>query len=468
MILRVSTLACLASCFVLAACGKGDGDEESAETTSATQTTDASGTQTASGDGDSATSDATGDGDSATGDGDSATGDGDSATGDGDATTGDGDGDLPPCPYDEVGGTPNMGFELVANGFDRPVDVKGHPQVPNRLYVIEQFTGRIKILEPGETSAPTNNLLELDVRTQENEVGLLGFTFHPDFPEDPRFYVNYNPGSGGVRTRISEFTVTSDPEVADPSSERILMEFDQPYWNHDGGGLAFGPDGYLYIGVGDGGSGGDPLGSGQDTSTLLGSILRIDVTPGGGEQYSIPADNPFVGQAGFREEIWAYGMRNPFRFSFDDDGTLYVGDVGQDAYEEISVVEGGQNHGWNDMEGFHCYTNGCDAGTTPNGVNSDQQVYPIYEYDHGTGYSITGGHVYRSCEVPGWHGAYVFADYNSTVFTLTWDGTNVTNAGSVFNAAGGVVSFGDNAWGDVYGVVFNSSGTDSIYRLAPQ
>jgi len=349
------------------------------------------------------------------------------------------------------------------------VGVAGHPNQPDRLYVIEQHTGRVKILEPGETSAPSNNLLEIDVRTQESEVGLLGFALHPDFPEDPRFYLNYNPGSGGIRTRISEFTVSADPEVADPASERIVMEFDQPYWNHNGGGLEFGPDGYLYIAVGDGGSGGDPLGAGQDRTTLLGSMLRIGVEPSGGLEYTIPSDNPFVGEGGgVREEIWAYGLRNPFRFSFDDDGTMYIGDVGQDAYEEISIGRAGGNFGWNDMEGFHCYEGNCDdSNTTPNGVNLDNQVLPIYEYNHGTGYSITGGHVYRSCQVPAWQGAYVFADLNSTVFSLTWDGASVSNAGTVGSTNGGPVSFGSNAWGDVYVALFANSGSDTIYRLAP-
>ena len=392
MILRASTLACLASCFVLAACGKGDGESETSDTT-ATASADASATQTQT-----------------------SNGDGDTATGDGDTATGDGDGDIPPCPYAEVGGSPTMGFDLVANGFDRPVDVKGHPTQPDRLYVIEQHTGRIKILEPGETSAPSNNLLELSVR-DDNEMGLLGFAFHPNFPSDPRFYVNYNPSSGGMRTRISEFTVSSDPEVADPGSERILLEFDQPYWNHDGGGLAFGPDGYLYIGSGDGGAGDDPMGHGQNTNSLLGAMLRIGVEPDGGEQYTIPADNPFVGGGG-AAEIWAYGLRNPFRFSFDGD-TMYIGDVGQDAYEEISIGRLGGNFGWNDMEAFHCLNGGCDdSSTTPNGLNGDNQVLPIHEYNHGVGYSITGGHVYRSCEVPGWDGTYMFADYNGKVFSL--------------------------------------------------
>ena len=460
MTLRVSKLTSLACVLLLAACGgSANGDDEtstSADDTSPETGTDSSDTgpttDTSGGDGDGA--DTSGDGDSTT------NGDGDGTTTGGD---GDGDSDVPPCPYDEVSGDPNMTWEYVAGGFDRPVGVTAHRTIPDRLYVIEQHAGNIRYVNGGETSA-TGTVMNISVNSSQNELGLLGFEFHPDFPEDPRFYVNYNP-PGAYRTRISEFTMNAEGTMADPASERILMEIDQPYWNHDGGGLKFGPDGYLYIGLGDGGSGGDPMGNGQNTNTLLGKLLRIDVEPSGNLEYTIPSDNPFVGMGGYREEIWAYGLRNPWRFSFDTDGTLYLGDVGQDAYEEIDIISGGGNYGWNEMEGFHCFQSNCDdSSSTPNGTNQDGMVLPIIEHQHNSVDSICGGHVYRSCQVPGWQGRYIYGDLNSTVFSLEWDGSAVSNAGSWGNAPNAILSFGDNAWGDVYVTDFGGS----IHRLAPQ
>jgi glucose/arabinose dehydrogenase len=444
----------LSSAFLLAtACGGGD--SETTTDASADATTD-SGTQT----------DTSGDGDGTGGDGDGTTGDGD--TGDGDGTTGDGDGDgtnIPPCPWTEVSGDPGVDLQLIATGFNRPLYVAGHPTAPDRLFVVEQ-SGGIKILEPGQTTAPSTDFLTISVNDGPNEMGLLGFAFHPDFPDDPRVYVNYNP-SGDQSTIISEFTLDStNPDIADPSSERILMQFDQPYSNHNGGMVTFGPDGMLYIGVGDGGAADDPLLAGQDLSTWLGKILRVDVD---GTPYSVPSDNPFVGTAGAEPEIWAYGMRNPWRFSFDGT-TMYCADVGQNAWEEVDVVEAGGNYGWSDMEGAHCFNDfGCDdSDSTPNSTNADGLIMPIYEYSHAVGASITGGYVYRSCEVPAWHGRYFFADYvDNQLFSLEWDGTNVSNAGLLMNAPAPVTSFGTNAWGDVFMTTFGAGGNGRVYRIGP-
>ncbi len=213
--------------------------------------------------------------------------------------------------------------------------------------------------------------------------------FHPLFPDSNKFYVYYN--FGNLNTRISEFSVSEDIDQADPNSERIILELAQPYSNHNGGQIAFGPDGYLYIGLGDGGSGEDPLGNGQNRMTLHGSMLRIDIDHYSADvPYTIPADNPFLGNVNqWREEIWAWGLRNPWRFSFDRlTGQLWAGDVGQYLWEEVDIIEGGKNYGWNVMEGFHCFSpaSGCDTSGL---------VLPIVEYDHDAGRSITGGFVYR-------------------------------------------------------------------------
>ena len=390
------------------------------------------------------------------------------------ATTGTTGPDIPPCPHTPVDGEPGIGLEMVAGGFDRPVYVTGHPTMPDTLYVLEQKSGSIKILNPGDNMAPPSSFLTLSVNQSENEMGLLGFAFHPDFPEDPRVYVNYNPDAS--TTRISEFTL-ADPEdhtVADPNSERVLLSVDQPFGNHNGGMIDFGPDGYLYISFGDGGAANDPLNSGQSLDTLLGKILRIDVEPGNGGEYSIPDDNPFVGQPGAEPEIWAYGLRNVWRFAFDPEtGVLYAGDVGQGEWEEVSIIEPGENYGWNEMEGFHCFQGICDDTAGPHELNADGLRAPIIDYPHdgpGSGKSITGGTIYRSCEVPAWDGVYFYADFVSDrVWTLRWDGANVTDNNLVFDPApeSNPSSFGTNAWGDVYVTFFGGFG-GAVYRVVPQ
>ncbi|MDC0718497.1 PQQ-dependent sugar dehydrogenase [Nannocystis bainbridge] len=402
----------------------------------------------------------------------------------------------PVCPYTPVAGRPGFTLEVVANGFDRPLMVRADPRDPARLFVLEQG-GRIKILEPGETSAPDANFLDIDVKNKNPsqigpEQGLLGFDFHPNFPDDPRIYVNYNPGmwQGPGPTYVSEFKLdANDPDKVDPASERIVIAISQPASNHNGGMIEFGPDGMLYIGMGDGGGGDDQFDTGRDKLSLHAKILRIDVEPDGtpdmnepcgqcelldGFDYTIPADNPFVNDPEFAPEVYAWGFRNPWRFNFDEDGTLYAADVGQNQWEEVSVVAGGADYGWSLMEGNHCFNGGCDDGKGVNEVNDQGMTTPIAEYNHGEGCSITGGTVYRSCEVPEWDGTYFYGDYCSGgIYGLNWDGTAVELLGMVASQEDRVLGSGSNGFGDVLFTVveldaFNAPVDGKILRVAPQ
>lgn len=292
--------------------------------------------------------------------------------------------------------------------FTRPVDLQYPPDNSDRIFVVEQ-AGVISVFanDQGVESKKTFLDIREKVDDQGNEEGLLGLAFHPDYKTNGYFYVNYTAANPN-RTVISRFKVASvNADQADPGSETILLTFAQPYSNHNGGQVSFGPDGYLYIAVGDGGSGGDPHDHGENRSTLLGTILRIDVNSAeDGKPYGIPADNPFANNSdGYREEIYAYGLRNPWRFSFDtNNGQLWTGDVGQNAWEEVDIIEKGGNYGWNIMEGNHCFEpkNGCDrSGLKP----------PIHEYDRDAGISITGGFVYRGPTLTDLTGKYIYADY---------------------------------------------------------
>ncbi|MFZ5469294.1 MAG: PQQ-dependent sugar dehydrogenase, partial [Myxococcota bacterium] len=255
----------------------------------------------------------------------------------------------------------------------------------------------------------TGKLFEVEVTTA-SEQGLLGLVFHPRYLENGKLYLNYTTVKDGTDvSRIEEWTVApgSDLRAVTPKPARVLLEVEQPYQNHNGGHLLFGPDGYLYIGLGDGGFAGDPQGNGQRLETLLGKMLRIDVDqPTGGRPYGIPADNPFVGRADVRAEIFAYGLRNPWRYSFDPKGRLVVADVGQDAWEELSFAAVGDNLGWNVREGRHCFSpsSGCKKGGL---------VDPFYEYPHEDGQSVIGGQVYTGTRIPMLTGKYVFGDFVS-------------------------------------------------------
>ncbi|MFQ6029822.1 MAG: PQQ-dependent sugar dehydrogenase, partial [Dehalococcoidia bacterium] len=303
----------------------------------------------------------------------------------------------------------------------------------------------------------------LDIRRQVddggNEEGLLGLAFDPNFSSNGFFYVYYTAASP-KRSIISRFAVSPDnPDRADPASEVVILEVPQPFSNHNGGHLLFGPDGFLYIGLGDGGSAGDPQGNGQNPATLLGSILRID--PGGtgrNRNYSIPPDNPFVGSGGFREEIWAYGLRNPWRFSFHTaTGDLWVGDVGQNAFEEVDRVLPGRNYGWNRLEGFHCFPASV-RNCPPEGL-----ALPVTEYSLGGGNcAITGGYVYRGSRIPDLQGTYIYADFCSgRIWGLRHDGQGVTDEALLLDSNLMIPSFAEDQRGELLILSFNGR----IYRL---
>jgi glucose/arabinose dehydrogenase len=341
--------------------------------------------------------------------------------------------------------------------FKDPVGIYNAGDQSNRLFVVEQ-AGVIKVFENNESVNAASIFLNISNRvTSGGELGLLGLAFPPKFNESGFFYVYYTTDNP-LRSVVSRFSVSqTDKNRADVNSEKVLLQVDQPFPNHNGGQISFGPDGYLYIGLGDGGGAGDPSGNGQNRSTLLGKILRIDVNSASGSlNYSIPRDNPFVGNnQGFREEIYAYGLRNPWRFSFDSGtGRLWVGDVGQDRIEEIDIVRSGGNYGWNIMEGSLCYS-------PPSGCNQTGLALPIWEYNHAIGYSVTGGFVYRGAAFPELVGAYVYGDYGSgRIWALRYDGMNSTN--SELAATGvHITSFGLDQKDELY---FCAS-DGNIYRL---
>jgi glucose/arabinose dehydrogenase len=364
------------------------------------------------------------------------------------------------CSAAPVPGTPALTAERVASGLRNPLDLQSAPGDRERLYVVEQG-GRIQIVRNRQVSATP--FLDIAGRISSGgERGLLGLAFHPQFGTSRRFFVNYTDPQGD--TRIAEFRAPS-ADQADPESERQLLFVGQPFANHNGGGLAFGNDGMLYIGLGDGGSGGDPLGNGQNLGTALGKMLRIDVDHG--SPFAVPSDNPFAGRAGALPTIWAYGLRNPFRFSFDrSTGDLYIGDVGQNRLEEIDVGlasrRGGENYGWNITEGNSCFqpASGCDTS----GITR-----PVLDYLHSEGCSVTGGVVYHGCRMPGHAGTYFYSDYCASFirsFRLQGglpadqrDWTAQINHGQFTS----IVSFGTDQEGEAY--VVDLAG--SIYKIVP-
>ena len=330
----------------------------------------------------------------------------------------------------------------------------------DRLFLLRQ-SGRIMVFPNDESVGSTQVFLDIRDRVNDsgNEEGLLGLAFDPDYANRGHFYVYYS-ATNPRRSVISRFSVSrDDPNRADLASEYVVLEVGQPYPNHNGGNILFGPDGLLYIGLGDGGSAGDPQGNGQDPGTLLGSILRIDPgAPEDGRNYSIPSDNPFVGVQGFRGEVWAYGFRNPWRFTFDREaGSLWAGDVGQNNYEEIDLVGPGKNYGWNVMEGLHCY---------PPSVSSCSQTGlepPIVEYPlTGGNCAVTGGYVYRGSRLPGLYGAYIYGDFCSgRLWALRYDGRRVTDQVLLVDSSLQISSFGEDAAGELYILSFDRK----IYRL---
>lgn len=346
-------------------------------------------------------------------------------------------------------------LQEVAQGLERPLFLASPPGDP-RLFVVEQ-PGRVRIIENGQLQATP--FLDITDRVRSGgERGLLGLAFHPAFANNGWFFVNYTGEDGA--TRIERYQVrVGGRNFADPASARRLMTIPQPFANHNGGMITFGQDGMLYIGMGDGGSGGDPQNNGQSLNTLLGKMLRIDVDRG--DPYGVPADNPYVGRAGARPEIWATGLRNPWRFSIDRTaGLLYVADVGQNAWEEVHVVparEAGVNYGWKIMEGAHCFrTEECDR----TGLH-----IPQLEYSHSDGCSITGGYVYRGRQLPSLVGHYFYADYcKGWVRSFRFaDGRAADQRAWELGDVGQIMSFGQDAAGELYLLSTNGK----VYRLAP-
>jgi glucose/arabinose dehydrogenase len=346
-------------------------------------------------------------------------------------------------------------FQTVATGLPTPVSITHAGDGSGRLFITLQ-DGRIVIHDGAQVLATPF----LDIRSKVSccgERGLLSAAFHPSYAANGLFYVNYTNQAG--HTVIARYQVSADPNVANPRSERVLLRVRQPFANHNGGQLQFGPDGFLYIGLGDGGSGGDPGNRAQSRRLLLGKILRIDVD--GGVRYAIPRDNPFVGVRGARREIWAYGLRNPWRFSFDRiTGDLFIADVGQSAWEEINFQQagspGGDNYGWRLMEGNHCFNPavGCDDGTL---------VHPIAEYDHSQGCSVTGGYVYRGSVVTSLVGSYLFGDFCSgIVWSSRFDPVSGWTTTPLDDTSLTISTFGEDQDGELY---LADYGTGTVHRI---
>ena len=362
-----------------------------------------------------------------------------------------------PTPRPIAADPPPIALQPVAGGLVEPVSIAGSP---DGWLIVNERAGRVIAVDPATGTAE----VALDLRDRvlgQGEQGLLGLALHPAWPEDPRAFVHYSDRNGN--TVLAEFEGSdATPIVIDPATERVLLRVEQPFTNHNGGQLAFGPDGYLWLGLGDGGSGGDPLGNGQDPSTLLGTILRLDVARPGG--YAVPSDNPFANGGG-APEVYLYGLRNPWRFSFDRvTGELWIADVGQNAFEEINrldpMADAGANLGWPIMEATHCFT---DAACSSEGL-----VLPIAEYGHDSGCSVTGGHVYRGDAIAALTGWYLFADYCSgLLFGLASDAEGPADGSArsprvLLDTDALVASFGEAADGELY---LADLGSGTIYRI---
>lgn len=340
-----------------------------------------------------------------------------------------------------------------------PTDIQFPPGDSSFLFVLEKAGDLILF----DREKKTKRVLHTFPVITDSEEGLLGLTFHPKYPKTPKVYTHTVISSAG-----KDMTIIAEWDVETPNSfdtmalrnERVLLQVEQPYPNHNGGQITFGPDGYLYIGLGDGGWRADPKNHGQNPNTLLGSVLRISPTPdpAGKKPYSIPQDNPFVGKPGYLPEIFAYGIRNPWKMSFSPDGRLIAADVGQDAYEEVDMILSGKNYGWNQTEGFHCFTDGC---------NPTLYQSPFYEYGRDDGQSITGGYVYFGSAIPELKGKYIFGDFiqgKIWAIDLPKPGENskITDAISLGKWNLLIPSFGQDSDGEIF-VADYQSGT--IYKM---
>ncbi len=355
-------------------------------------------------------------------------------------------------------------LDPVVTNLNSPLGIVSARDGSGRLFVVEQ-PGRIRIVRDGAVlDQPFLNIIPRV--SSGGERGLLGLAFAPGYPADPRFFVDYTDTSGN--TVVSSFTVpAATPDQADATTERVLLHIDQPFANHNGGALAFGPDGDLYIGMGDGGSGGDPLGNGQSTTTLLAKILRIrpGAADGSGPAYTIPPDNPFAGSASARPEILAYGLRNPWRLSFDRaTGDLWIGDVGQGNWEEVDVLRAtdpinpAPNFGWNVMEGRHCY----------NAASCDQTglVLPVAEYDHGQGCAIVGGYVGRDPAEPALYGGYVYGDdCSGNIWVVDAARPERQAPVRLLDSGHMISSFGEDESGALY---LTDLAAGTLFRIVPQ
>lgn len=364
----------------------------------------------------------------------------------------------PAASESQPGGVTAVSLEPFASGLSAPVALTHAGDGSGQLYAVEQ-RGYIRVIEPDGAVSETPFLEIPDGVIAGGERGLLGLAFHPEYPDDPRIFVMYTAAPDGANT-ISEFTVASG--TADPASERILLAIPDFAGNHNGGNVVFGPDGYLYAGTGDGGGGGDPQENGQNPNALLGKILRIDVDSS--DPYGIPEDNPFADGTGGAPEVWAIGMRNPWRFSFDrDTGDLWIADVGQSAWEEIDAEppgEGGRNYGWNTMEGPECYGAAeCDqTGLT----------LPVAAYTHDEGCTVIGGFVYRGSDWPALTGTYLYGDYCSgRLWGLNAEaamGAQATDPVPLLDAGVFLSAFGEDEAGELYAV---DLGGGAILRVVP-
>lgn len=342
----------------------------------------------------------------------------------------------------------------LASGLDRPVSVYAPSDGSSRVYVVEQ-PGRVRLMVDGTLRTEP----VLDIRHLVSccgERGLLDFILDPAFAANGRAWVNYTDASGN--TAIARFTARPENETRfDPQSQRIVLQIPQPFTNHNGGQLRFGPDGMLWIGTGDGGSGGDPGNRAQRLDTLLGKMLRLDVR---GDSYQVPRDNPFIGSAGARPEIWSFGLRNPWRFSFDRrTGDLWIADVGQGAVEEVNLApagsSGGENYGWRIMEGSSCFN-------PSSGCNRAGLALPVVEYRHDEGCSVTGGHVYRGRSIRELEGRYIFGDYCSgTIFSATRRSDGSWSREILLRTSLNITSFGEQSDGEI--LILDHGG--SLYRL---
>lgn len=373
-----------------------------------------------------------------------------------------------PLKYDFRGPDKNrkkikINFKPIGSGFNQPTDIQFVPGTKSYALVLEK-NGAVKWFHSGNGQKGT--LLRLDVATS-SEAGVLGVAFHSKFKQNRLLYLNYVvKESKDALTRVVEYKWRRKKPLEEGALEkkRVILQIKQPYMNHNAGQLAFGPNGYLYIGLGDGGWAGDPEGNGQNTKTLLGSMLRIDVDLGeDGKNYRIPKDNPFVGNKSILDEIWAYGLRNPWRYSFDPEGRLIVGDVGQNKFEEISIIERGGNYGWAVFEADDCYgsESKCKA------LRSEAKM-PVYSYPASEGKSITGGYVYYGKSIPALRGKYVFCDFVSKRFwaiKLPDDPDDKVSPKGVY-ALGfwdiSVATFGQDHFGELYAAEFNKG---IIYKL---